>query len=162
MKYGIFLFIFIVFVLGAGCKSHKNAVRTVEIASTTDAAIRKTDTARTAVEYEKSEVIKDSLRETTERETIYLDTLGRVRTIVKESVRKEAGQRRIYRGQGSAVSVSGKTDSVITTETARALTEEKTDIKTDSRPVQGGEWVWVIAGIGLLLIAIFGFIRHKL
>lgn len=146
-------------ILG-GCKTKRNIVKSENTQVTSKTYAAKTDTSRvitrTVADMEESV----SIQETTDRETIHLDSIGRVRTIVRESVKKETGQRRTDRGQGSVVSITGKSDSITSQETLNATSQEKQDIKTDSRPVQGAEWMWVILSIGTIAaIAILFFIR---
>lgn len=146
-------------ILG-GCKTKRNIVKSENTQVTSKTYAAKTDTSRvitrTVADMEESVVIQ----ETTDRETIHLDSIGRVRTIVRESVKKETGQRRTDRGQGSVVSITGKSDSITSQETLNATSQEKQDNKTDSRPVQGAEWMWVILSIGTIAaIAILFFIR---
>lgn len=150
----------LVIALFSTCRSRKNVVRTESNQARTERVETKTDTSRvitrTVADMEESV----SIQETTDRETIHLDSIGRVRTIVRESVKKETGQRRTDRGQGSVVSITGKSDSITSQETLNATSQEKQDIKTDSRPVQGAEWMWVILSIGTIAaIAILFFIR---
>lgn len=146
-------------ILG-GCKTKRNIVKSENTQVTSKTYAAKTDTSRvitrTIADMEESVVVQ----ETTDRETIHLDSTGRVRTIVRESISKETGQRRTDRGQGSVVSITGKSDSITSQETLNATSQEKQDIKTDSRPVQGAEWMWVILSIGTIAaIAILFFIR---
>lgn len=146
-------------ILG-GCKTKRNIVKSENTQVTSKTYAAKTDTSRvitrTVADMEESVVVQ----ETTDRETIHLDSTGRVRTIVRESIKKETGQRRTDRGQGSVVSITGKSDSITSQETLNATSQEKQDIKTDSRPVQGAEWMWVILSIGTIAaIAILFFIR---
>lgn len=150
----------LVIALFSTCRSRKNVVRTESNQARTERVETKTDTSRvitrTVADMEESV----SIQETTDRETIHLDSIGRVRTIVRESVKKETGQRRTDRGQGSVVSITGKSDSITSQETLNATSQEKQDIKTDSRPVQGAEWMWVILSIGTIAaIAILFFLK---
>ena len=150
----------LVIALFSTCRSRKNVVRNESNQARTERVETKTDTSRvitrTVADMEESVVVQ----ETTDRETIHLDSIGRVRTIVRESVKMETGQRRTDRGQGSVVSITGKSDSITSQETLNATSQEKQDIKTDSRPVQGAEWMWVILSIGTIAaIAILLFIR---
>jgi len=150
----------LVIALFSTCRSRKNVVRTESNQARTERVETKTDTSRvitkTVADLEES----ISVHETTTRKTIDLDTLGRVRRIIEESVSKETGSRRHDRGQESVVSITGKSDSIISQETLNATSQEKQDIKTDSRPVQGAEWMWVILSIGTIAaIAILFFIR---
>lgn len=150
----------LVIALFSTCRSRKNVVRTESNQARTERVETKTDTSRTIIKTQENLDETVSISETTDRETIHLDSIGRVRTIVRESVKKETGQRRTDRGQGSVVSITGKSDSITSQETLNATSQEKQDIKTDSRPVQGDEWMWVILSIGTIAaIAILFFIR---
>lgn len=150
----------LVIALFSTCRSRKNVVRTESNQARTERVETKTDTSRTIIKTQENLDETVSISETTDRETIHLDDSGRVRTIVRESVKKETGQRRTDRGQGSVVSITGKSDSITSQETLNATSQEKQDIKTDSRPVQGAEWMWVILSIGTIAaIAILFFIR---
>lgn len=150
----------LVIALFSTCRSRKNVVRTESNQARTERVETKTDTSRVVTRTVADMEESVSIQETTDRETIHLDSIGRVRTIVRESVKKETGQRRTDRGQGSVVSITGKSDSITSQETLNATSQEKQDIKTDSRPVQGAEWMWVILSIGTIAaIAILFFIR---
>ena len=167
MKYvrNIFLFFVFVlcsllFVLFSSCKTKRNISRTESSQAAIERVETKRDTSRTIIKTQENLDETVSISETTDRETIHLDSTGRVRTIIRESVKKETGQRRTDRGQGSVVSITGKSDSITSQETLNATSQEKQDIKTDSRPVQGAEWMWVILSIGTIAaIAILFFIR---
>lgn len=157
-----FLFVLcsLLFALFPSCKTNKNVSRIETVATAVERVETKKDTSRviTTTQSDLDETV--SIFETTTRETIHLDDSGRVRSIVKESISKETGQRRHDRGSGSVVSIAGKTDSVSVVESSQVSSNEKTDIKSDSRPVQGVEWIWVIFGIGAIAaIAIIVFIR---
>lgn len=165
MKNEIITYFFVSICIGcifafSSCKTKKNISRTEEFRERTERVETKTDTSRVITKIVADMEESVSIQETTDRETIHLDSIGRVRTIVRESVKKETGQRRTDRGQGSVVSITGKSDSITSQETLNATSQEKQDIKTDSRPVQGAEWMWVILSIGTIAaIAILFFIR---
>jgi len=137
-------------ILG-GCKTKRNIVKSENTQVTSKTYAAKTDTSRVITKIVADMEESVSIHETTDRETIHLDSIGRVRTIVRESVKKETGQRRTDRGQGSVVSITGKSDSTTVMESANVTVDEKIDTKTDSRPVQGSEWIWVIMGIAAVL-----------
>ena len=143
------------FGLFIGCKSQKNVARQQTHTSAVERVETKTDTSRVVTKTQADVEETLSVQETTERETIHFDDSGRVRTIVRESIQSQTGQRRVHRGSGSVVSVTGKSDSVATVETLREASQEKTDTKTDSRPVQGVEWFWIVAGILITAAVIF-------
>lgn len=146
-------------ILG-GCKTKRNIVKSENTQVTSKTYAAKTDTSRvitrTVADMEESV----SIHETTDRETIHLDSIGRVRTIVRESISSQTGTGRTYRGQGSVVSVNGletitvsNKDSVI----ERSVTDKSI---TDTRPVQGFEMFWIMLVIGCLLLTV-GFIMYK-
>ncbi len=161
MKHGFFLFVIIALIGLSGCKARKSTVRNEKVETISQTENRRTDTASVVLETKFHSEETQQIHETTERETVHVDTLGRIRTIIRESVRKETGSGRTYRGQGSAISLSGKTDSTTVMKSSNVAVDEKTDIKTDSRPVQGAEWAWVSIGIGIFGI-IFLIIRDRL
>lgn len=151
---------FCLILLLGGCKTKRNIVKSESSQATSKTYTTSTDTSRVITKTVADMEESVSIHETTDRETIHLDSIGRVRTIVRESVSKETGQRRTDRGQGSVVSVTGKSDSITLLETLNATSQVKQDIKIDSRPVQGAEWMWVILAIGTIAaIAILFFIR---
>ena len=156
-----FLFVLcsLLFALFPSCKTNKNVSRIETVATAVERVETKKDTSRviTTTQSDLDETI--SIFETTRRETIHLDDSGRVRSIVKESISKETGQRRHDRGSGSVVSITGKSDSVSVVETSQTSSNEKTDIKTDSRPVQGVEWFWVIFGILITAVLIYVLLK---
>ena len=160
MKNGIFLIVLISLIGFSGCKARKNAVRTSQVETAISAETRKTDTARVIVETQFNSEETKQIHEATERETLHLDTLGRVRTIVRESVRTQTGSRRNDRGQGSVLSVSGKTDSTGVAEKTRQTGYRSDAVETDSRPVQGVEWLWIIIGT-LIAVALILVLRRK-
>ena len=166
MKHGIFKYLIILgaclCVVFVSCSARKSVQR-ANVAQTTHHSVSaKKDSSRVV-----SKTVADleetiNVHETTERETIHLDSIGRVRTIVRESVRKEAGQRRHDRGSGSVVSVTGsaQNDSIITVSESKSQESVKQDM--DSRLIQGSEWVWVILSIALIVsILVYVLVNRK-
>lgn len=143
-----------------GCKTKRNIVESESKQATSNTYAAKTDTSSTVIKTETNMDETISIQETTDRETIHLDSIGRVRTIVRESISSQTGTGRTYRGQGSVVSVNGletitvsNKDSVI----ERSVTDKSI---TDTRPVQGFEMFWIMLVIGCLLLTV-GFIMYK-
>jgi len=145
----------------AGCRSARNV--------TTDI-----DSGRTV---EKVESIRDSTRrvEIVEQKTdgarfddeqiftrtIDYDTTGTVRR-VQETWRDR--QRRDLVAEERNVRTVSMTlrDSIATVkDSTKTTTVTKENYKTDSRPVQGAEWMWVILGAGLLLVIIGVILKRR-
>lgn len=149
-------------VIFSGCRAKKNSSRIGSAQTTAQSIAKKTDTSSVIAKTEQNMDETVSVHETTERETIHLDTVGRVRTIIRESVSKATGQKRSGRGSGSTVSVTGATQSDSTSITSLATSNEKIEQNTDSRPVQGVEWIWVFLSVSLVLsVAIYLIINRK-
>ena len=150
----------LVIALFSTCRSRKNVVRTESNQARTERVETKTDTSRvitrTVADMEESV----SIQETTDRETIHLDSIGRVRTIVRESVKKETGQRRTDRGQGSVVSMTGRSESDSASVIFQEDLQEKIRQDVDSRLIQGTEWMWVILS-GVLVLAVLLYISYN-
>ncbi len=153
------LFLLVVLCVNISCRARKNIVREDVSQKTTTTTVSATDTSRVISKTQSDMEETVSIFETTTRETVHLDDSGRVRSVVKESISKETGQRRTDRGSGSVVSITGKSDSVSVVETSQTSSNEKTDIKTDSRPVQGVEWFWVIFGILITAVLIYVLLK---
>lgn len=151
----------LVIALFSTCRSRKNVVRNESNQARTERVETKTDTSRvitrTVADMEESV----SIQETTDRETIHLDDSGRVRTIVRESISKETGQRRTDRGQGSVVSVTGRSESDSASVVFLEESQEKTKQDVDSRLVQGTEWIWVILSVALILAVVIYILYNK-
>jgi len=151
---------FFMFALLGACHTKKNIVKSESTQATSKTHTAKADTSRTIIKTQANLDETVSIHETTDRETIHLDSIGRVRTIVRESISSQTGTGRTYRGQGSVVSVNGletitvsNKDSVI----ERSVTDKSI---TDTRPVQGFEMFWIMLVIGCLLLTV-GFIMYK-
>ena len=53
-------------------------------------------------------------------------------------------------------------DSIATEkDSTKTTTVTKENYETDSRPVQGVEWIWVILGTGLLLVIIGVILKRR-
>ena len=150
----------LVIALFSTCRSRKNVVRTESNQARTERVETKTDTSRVITKTVTDMEESISVHETTTRKTIDLDTLGRVRRIIEESVSKETGSRRHDRGQESVISITGVSESDSTSTEIQEESQEAIVQDVDSRLIQGTEWMWVILSIGTIAaIAILFFIR---
>lgn len=161
---GYFIYCFVLFCvllsLFSGCKAKKNVQRELSVAEATERisktiAKQNTETETgTHVNEETSEDIREFIRE------IRFDTAGNVQTIQEAWRDKGRVQLVVRRDTSRTVSVNEELNS----DSIKTVTNVKQsdDIKqtTDSRPVQGIEWLWVILSIAIIAtIAIILFIK---
>lgn len=157
--YGRHIFISIllsilVIALFSTCRSRKNVVRTESNQARTERVETKTDTSRVITKTVTDMEESISVHETTTRKTIDLDTLGRVRRIIEESVSKETGSRRHDRGQESVISITGVSESDSTSTEIQEESQEAIVQDVDSRLIQGTEWIWIVVSVGAIIITI--------
>lgn len=151
---------FFMFSLLGACHTKKNIVKSESTQATSKTHTAKADTSRTIIKTQANLDETVSIHETTDRETIHLDSIGRVRTIVRESISKETGQRRTDRGQGSVVSMTGRSESDSASVIFQEDLQEKIRQDVDSRLIQGTEWMWVILS-GVLVLAVLLYISYN-
>ena len=143
------------------CKSHKNISTenrtSKEVDNISESIYTQIETRRAGAHLKKeiSENIKEYIR------TTDFDSTGNIRS-VSETWREIGRADMAVRNDSSgAISVINKIDSIINIETAHEVKNEKQDIKTDQRPVQGSEWMWVILGIGVIAAVLVIFLLEK-
>ena len=144
----------------SGCKTKKNMQKTEtyeyaahRIESSLDKSLA-TKEAGSAVSIQTNQNIREF-----NRTTLY-DSTGNVQSV--SETWRETGRAELALRNDSTRTVSvnniATTDSI--SETANATSDQVIKNITDSRPVQGTEWLWVIFAIGTLAaVAILLFIK---
>lgn len=160
VSYHLFLLLVALSVL-VSCRAHKNIVKEDISQTKTETVVYHKDTSRVITQSQSNMEESLSIHETTERETIHFDDSGRVQIVVKENIITEKGKIRTDRGSGSVISITGNSDSVYVQEAYQSSSQEKTNIKTDSRPIQGTEWFWVILSVAFVLVAVIYVLYNK-
>lgn len=168
MKHGIILSIIAVFSLIASsiffgsCRSSHSAV---SVSSGTEkvfrAAVRHAaDSSRTVVENRDSSTAV-ATESTYERTTVYTDS-GRIRSVSERWRQAGSAKLAISTGRSSAVSVGSSGSTVLENQESESKSETKTNNKTDSRPIQGHEWIYVSLVVSLLIFIPIFLIKRKI
>lgn len=163
MRYDKILFAFILacILILYGCKSRQEITRSVTDQTRIERTETAVDTSRTIVS--DKEAVS---RETGESEDIYTrtqhyDTLGNLRTI--QETWRSIGRFELALRERSASYISINGMGAITSEfdSSTVVTTEQVKNSSDSRPVQGIEWMWVIAGVGLLIFILIMYLINR-
>lgn len=163
MRYDKILFVCILACIPIlhGCKSRQEITRSVTDQTRIERRETEVDTSRTIVG--DKDVVN---RETEESEDIYTrtqhyDTLGNLRTI--QETWRSIGRFELALRERSASYISINGMGAVTSESDRStvVTSEQVKNSSDSRPVQGIEWMWVIAGVGLLIFILIMYLIKR-
>jgi len=161
MKNGLFifpLFCIIFCSLLFGCKARKNIARSSASQSVVDVKTTSSDSSKTIASYQI-----DSTKQITEKDNSYIrtvdyDSLGFVRRIREEW--RDVGRTNLalHRGSGSYISMTNMHTVVTSSDSDLATSTITENSQTDSRPVQGFEFVWVFVGLAVALVIVFFFV----
>lgn len=162
MRHGIIHITFVFLFLGilAGCNAQKRMSRNAEAQVRTERT--ETETADSRVK-EKSQT--DISTQTNEQDRTYVriteyDSTGYVRRIQEEW--RDIGRSQLFVLDQSRhhISIDGMTAVTVERDNSHSVSIENEKTSSDSRPVQGIEWLWVILGV-IITVTIIGYIIIK-
>jgi hypothetical protein len=166
MKNDYICFIIIILFLGIGlgsCRAKKNIQRVEEASAGNERIERVVDTARTVEISTETEDIRGSEIDQIYTKITDYDSTGTViRRVSEEWRNRQSADMAIRDRRQGAVSVTGKRVVIEERDTSHVLTNEITNTDTDSRLIQGTEWIWVILSITLILAVIIYMIYNKI
>lgn len=135
------------------CRAKKNIERNSEVTERIERTERSVDSIRFAEKQdEKTERIGLTADQWYVKHTEF-DSIGRVRSVSETWRNRRHSDMASEERTGRTVSVIVSGNEVIETDTSSIITQEYSNIQTDSRPVQGLEWFWVISS-GVLILSI--------
>lgn len=163
MRYDKILFVCILacILILSGCKSRQEITRSVTDQTRIERTETAVDTSRTIVS-DKDVVSRETGEsEETYSRTQHYDTLGNLRTI--QETWRSIGRFELALRERSASHISINGMGAITSEfdSSTVVTTEQVKNSSDSRPVQGIEWMWVIAGVGLLIFILIMYLIKR-
>lgn len=163
MRYDKILFVCILacILILFGCKSRQKITRSVTDQTRIERTETAVDTSRTIGSTQET-----LSRETGESEEIYsrtqhFDSLGNIRTIQETWWRIGRFELALRQGSGSYLSLNGMSTVTSDRDSTTVVTNERQDIRTDSRPVQGIEWIWIIVGAGIVIFVLIAIAIKK-
>ncbi|MDD4778833.1 MAG: hypothetical protein PHV53_11175, partial [Fermentimonas sp.] len=138
--------------------------------------IQKHETSRT--DYQRIETVKDSIRvstgtiESSERSgsevdqsfirITEFDSTGTVRRIQETWRDRQRIDLVAEERSGRTVSVKNTDQQITIRDTTSTITNEVKEVNTDSRPIQGLEWFWVVLSGVLVLTVIIYIIYNRI
>lgn len=157
------IIILIVFITGIGCRSHKTSVKSGQ--SETREQITET---RTGHEVRKGNSGTKTSTEVQQQEVEYtviteLDSSGVIRR-VQETWRGTGRTELVVRNDSSRdISIIATLDSVATMIEKDSVFKENIEFTNDTRPVQGIEWIWIMVGLGavVMILSIVNYYRKR-
>jgi len=87
--------------------------------------------------------------------------LGNVRTIQEVWRRIGRFELDLFERSGSYLSLNGMSTVTSDRDSSTVVTDERQDLRTDSRPVQGFEWLWAIVGVGIIIFIVIAIAIKK-
>jgi len=163
MKHVFYIFIIIICATIFGsCRSGKSVQKITgfeRVQHSTEASTSKQEeTIETSADLREDS--KEAIQEFTR--TTEIDTLGIVRRI-QEQWRGTVTSRLVVRSDtGRTVSWIDRVKNSQTRDSIAERTNEQSEIITDSRPVQGVEWSFVMIGTGILLFLASLFLKRRI
>jgi len=147
----------------AGCKSQKNISRTVDGQTRTERIESKKDTSRVEEQSQAHHSTQTNEQDNTYVRITEYDSTGTVIRRIQEEWRDVGrSQLSLLDRSGHYISIDGMSSVTLERDSSRSVVTENKEVTSDSRPVQGVEWLWVILGGALVLsVVIFVIIKKK-
>lgn len=143
-----------------GCRSKKDVQKNSETIGRYERIERVVDTTRTVgteelkADRRGSEIDQSYIRVTE------FDSTGTVRRIQETWRDRQRSDVATEERNTRTVSVVGESKEVIESDTSSTIVSEVVKVDTDSRPVQGIEWMWVVLS-GALIVAVILYIIYN-
>lgn len=152
----------LVLLLLTSCRSSKSTSRNGSYAMAVERVERRLDSIRVMESTaERSKHSGQEAERVFTRTTEY-DTTGAIRSVQETWRDRQLFNVSTNERAGRIVSVTNSDEQVIQKDTAHAIITETSHIKSDSRPVQGIEWVWVILSVVLIAAVILYIIYNRI
>lgn len=165
MKYGfihIIIGTLLISVVSVSCRVSRNSEKTETIREASERIEHSVDSSReNSIETELGNLRIDESDEYYLRITEF-DVDGAIRRIQEQWRNRRSTNVADWNRQQESVSLSGSEKKVIEKDSSYTAIQETKHVQSDSRPVQGFEWFWIVLVSGILLaIAIYFIIKKK-
>lgn len=152
----------LVLLLLTSCRSSKSTSRNGSYAMAVERVERRLDSIRIVESTTQRSEHSGSEAERVYSRTTEYDTTGAIRSVQETWRDRQLFNVSTNERAGRIVSVTNSDEQVIQKDTAHAIITETSHIKSDSRPVQGIEWVWVILSVVLIAAVILYIIYNRI
>lgn len=144
-----------------GCRAKKDSSRHESYVMGSERIERRTDSIRTLeVVEERSERSGSEAEQSFTRVTEF-DSTGSVRKVSETWWDRQQGDMASEERTERTVSVEGSEIIIADKDTVSVIAQETTKIDTDSRLIQGVEWIWVILSVVLITAVILYIIYNR-
>lgn len=144
-----------------GCRAKKDSSRHESYVMGSERTERRTDSIRVMeVVEERSERSGSEVEQSFTRITEF-DSIGRVRSVSETWRDRQSGSVVIQERSSRAVSVATSESNIIRKDTVTAVVQETIKIETDSRLIQGVEWIWVVLSFVLITTVVLYIIFNR-
>lgn len=144
-----------------GCRAKKDSSRHESYALGSERTERRTDSIRVMeVVEERSERSGSEVEQSFTRVTEF-DSTGRVRSIQETWRDRQQGNVASKERTERIVSVEGSETNITAKDTVSVIAQETAKVDTDSRLIQGVEWIWVILSVVLITAVILYIIYNR-
>ena len=144
-----------------GCRAKKNVQKTQVDTTVVEKVERYSDSTRTAERTTEHATFTRDDNERSYTRTTEFDSTGVVRRVSEEWRDRRSADVAVRDNESETISITGSEKHVVETDSSSAVLQETKDLQSDSRPVQGAEWLWVIVGGALILSIVIFFIIRK-
>lgn len=157
---GVFLLMCLLSLIG--CRAKKDSSRHESYVMGSERTERRTDSIRTLeVVEERSERSGSEVERQYTRTTEY-DTTGRVQAVSETWRDRRLSNVSSEERDARTVSVAGMSVDIIERDTSTTIISEVVKVDTDSRPIQGAEWFWIILSSILIATVIIYIIYNRI
>ena len=158
MKHAGYILLFFVFVT-CGCRSNKSVARSGE-SSFSEQVAEKTVEKTTTEEHKGTQIHSSAKEETFEYSRIsQIDTAGNVHTIQETWRQVGRIELAVLNDSSRNISLSDVVANRVVSTDIDSVYNEVANTKSDTRIIQGSEWLWLLFGVGLV-IGFFLFLKR--
>lgn len=144
-----------------GCRAKKDSSRHESYVMGSERTERRTDSIRVMeVVEERSERSGSEVEQSFTRITEF-DSTGSIRKVSETWWDRQSGSVVIQERSSRAVSVATSESNIIRKDTVTAVVQETIKIETDSRLIQGVEWIWVVLSFVLITTVVLYIIFNR-
>lgn len=152
----------LVLLLLTSCRSSKSTSQNGSYAMAVERVERRLDSIRIVESTtQRSEHSGSEAERVFSRVTEY-DSTGTIRSVQETWRDRQLSNVSANERAGRAVSVANTDEHIFTRDTVHVVVSETSQIKSDSRPVQGYEWFWIILSLVLIVAVILYIISNRI
>lgn len=161
MNTRVITYLFLIFFIFCGCRATKQHARQSNLQSGVERLERVLDSLRVETALIKDvDVSKIDLNNLYRKTTRFADN-GNVASITEEWQNSDTKTELKEKSEERKIQTEKRDKAIVARDTISLIHSENSTTKTDSRPVQGAEWFWLVLGIiAAIGITIYIYIKR--